>query len=194
MRIIAGEARGRRLRAPVGRGTTRPILDALKERIFNILSADIPDARVWDLFAGSGSIGLEALSRGAKQCVFVERDAKTFAVLKQNIEDLGYAERSDAKKADVMKGACAAAAREGIPDLIFLDPPFPLMDNKVDEFRAFLEGFVQAPFMGPESRLILRTPEGFDWPDGEAPKGLELADRREHGASLVLFYRLFSAE
>ncbi|MEX1286974.1 MAG: RsmD family RNA methyltransferase, partial [Acidimicrobiia bacterium] len=85
MRIIGGEARGRRLRGPKG-DTTRPMTDRAREALFNILGPEVVEAAVLDLYAGTGSLGLEALSRGASSAVFVERDRRALAVLRANVD------------------------------------------------------------------------------------------------------------
>ena len=94
MRIIAGEARGRRIEAPAGRNT-RPTLDRIRENMFNILQADIPESRILDLFAGSGALSLEAISRGAASAVLVDSDRKASMIQKQNAESLRFDDRAD---------------------------------------------------------------------------------------------------
>ena len=95
LKIIAGSARGRAIEAPPGR-TTRPILAVLKERLFNILGQHFEGQLVWDLFAGSGSMGLEAVSRGADACVFLEKDRQSFSVLQGNIATLQMLDHTEA--------------------------------------------------------------------------------------------------
>ena len=102
LKIIAGEARGRSILAPAGR-TTRPILGVLKERLFNILGQRLDGQVVWDLFAGSGSLGLEALSRGAVSCVFLEKDRAAMDCLEQNIATLRMGDRATAVRSDVFR-------------------------------------------------------------------------------------------
>lgn len=89
MRIITGIAKGRKLTAPEG-NNTRPTLDRVKESLFNIISNQISDSKVLDLFAGSGSLGLECISRGANLCIFCEKDKNTFKYLKENVINLGF--------------------------------------------------------------------------------------------------------
>ena len=120
MRIIAGEWRGRRLVAPKG-DTTRPTADRTRERLFSMLTSrlgDFEDLQVLDLFAGSGALGLEALSRGAAHCTFVEQDQSAIRALEQNIETLGA-------DADVRIGSALhlGPARKA-HDLVFMDPPY----------------------------------------------------------------------
>jgi 16S rRNA (guanine966-N2)-methyltransferase len=117
MRVVAGEFKGRRLAAP--RGTrTRPTADRVREALFSMLG-DVSDARVLDLYAGSGALGIEALSRGAESATFVERDARAAAVIERNLAALGLDQpvvRQDALR--------FVARAEGTYDLVFCDPPY----------------------------------------------------------------------
>lgn len=99
MRIIAGEARSRTILAPEGRDT-RPTLDRVRENLFNILQWQCPGARVLDLFAGSGALALEALSRGAAEAVLADCDARAVRVERQNVEALGFSQRARVFQAD----------------------------------------------------------------------------------------------
>lgn len=120
MRIIAGEARGRRLFAPPGRDT-RPTLDRVRESLFSILQSRLPGATVLDLFAGSGALAFEALSRGAKRAVLVDSDRCAQAAIRRNLEALGYADRATLLPMDWRR---ALERLSGEFDLIFLDPPY----------------------------------------------------------------------
>jgi 16S rRNA (guanine966-N2)-methyltransferase len=123
MRVIAGTLGGRRLKAPRGRAT-RPTSDRVREALFSILG-EIADARVLDLFAGSGALGIEALSRGAAGAVFVERDGSAAAVLRENLRALGIGpERAELRRAEVLGALEKASARGEKYDLIFIDPPY----------------------------------------------------------------------
>jgi len=120
LRIVGGEWRGRRLSVPEAEGL-RPTADRVRETLFNWLQADLPGARVLDLFAGSGALGLEALSRGAGEVVFVERSRRVAGVLRANLGLLGAEGRARLVTGDA-RGFLA-----GTPsafDLVFLDPPF----------------------------------------------------------------------
>lgn len=124
MRVIGGRDRGRRLRAPRGLAT-RPTADRVRVSLFDILGPGVGGARVLDLFAGSGAVGIEALSRGAARVVFVERDPAALRALRANLAALG-ASRGQAR---VVAGDATAllaqiGAQEGPFDLIFLDPPY----------------------------------------------------------------------
>lgn len=122
VRVIGGEAKGRRLAAPGGKAT-RPTSDFVREALFNTLQALVhwPGAAVVDLFAGSGALGIEALSRGAASCVFVESDRRAVGVLRANLDAAGVASRSHV----VVRDAAAWASTEaGHFDLALADPPY----------------------------------------------------------------------
>jgi 16S rRNA (guanine(966)-N(2))-methyltransferase RsmD len=121
-RVIAGQARGTRLRAP-GEGT-RPLGDRVKQTLFAILQPDLPGARVLDLFAGSGAGGIEALSRGAERAVFVERDATAVAAIKENLARARLAERSTIVRGEALAYLSRQAVDDGPFDLVLIDPPY----------------------------------------------------------------------
>jgi 16S rRNA (guanine(966)-N(2))-methyltransferase RsmD len=124
VRIIAGELKGRRLAGPRS-DHLRPTSDKLRETLFNVLAPRVAGARVLDLFAGTGALGLEALSRGAAQVTFVECDAAALAIIADNVARCGVAERSLIVRAAVEK---AAHRISGEFDLILADPPYDLAD------------------------------------------------------------------
>lgn len=121
MRVIAGTARGRPLIAPRG-AHTRPITDRVKETLFGILGDRVIDARVLDLYAGSGSVGIEALSRGAAGCDFVEHDRRAIAAIRENLVRAGVAEQASVHAMDVMR--YLDHARDDSFGLVFVDPPY----------------------------------------------------------------------
>ena len=119
MRVIAGEARGRRLEALPGTEITRPTMDQVKEAMFSIVQFDLPGARVLDLYAGSGQLGIEALSRGAAEAVFVDRRPDAVRLVQENLALCGFTDRARVKSGDAL-----AYLKSGEKfDLIFLDPP-----------------------------------------------------------------------
>jgi 16S rRNA (guanine966-N2)-methyltransferase len=120
VRIIAGKWRGRRIAAPPGRNV-RPTLDRVREAWMSILQREIPGARVLDLYAGSGALGLETLSRGAESADMIEKDPRTLEVLRSNIELLG-AENATVHRADAIRFAEALGTEEY--DIAFADPPY----------------------------------------------------------------------
>src|SRR5258708_36248773 len=123
MRVIAGAYGGRRLQAPRGQAT-RPTAARVREAFFSILG-DIDELSVLDLFAGSGALGIEALSRGAARAVFVERAPRALDALRANLEALGIErDRADVRALDARAAARTARARGETYDLVFLDPPY----------------------------------------------------------------------
>lgn len=128
MRIIAGSARSLPLKTIEGKDT-RPTTDKVKETLFNILQGDIPGARFLDLFAGSGQIGLEAISRGAKDCVFVENSKKAAACIEDNIK---FTKFDDKSRLLTMDAVSSINRLDGsyVFDIIFMDPPY---DNELEK-------------------------------------------------------------
>lgn len=123
MRIVAGEFRGRKLHTPKG-VQIRPTTDRVREAIFSIIASRIPDANVLDLFAGTGALGLEALSRGAAQAVFVDRGPEAIRLIRANIELCRAQSRARALQGSVLQVIQRLANQEETFDLIFMDPPY----------------------------------------------------------------------
>ena len=128
MRVIAGTFRGRRLAAPKGDRLVRPTADRVKESVFSILRERVVDANVLDLCAGTGSIGIEALSRGAKQVTFLERDPRCIKIIERNLEACGLLIESETRyrliRLDVMKGIPHLCKRSITFEIIYFDPPY----------------------------------------------------------------------
>ncbi len=121
MRIIGGSAKGRRIATPTG-DAVRPTSDRVREAIFNALYSriDLDDATVIDLFAGTGALGLEALSRGARSCVFVDSDRRSTELVQANVGALGFSDRAEVRRGDALD----LAARLDAVDVAFCDPPY----------------------------------------------------------------------
>jgi len=123
LRVIAGSAKGAKLKAPKG-ATVRPTADRVKEALFSILGSRVGNSLFLDLYAGSGAVGIEALSRGSSFCIFVDNRKKNLAVIRENLAKTRFADRSRLINADVEKTA-SILAREGVKaDLVYLDPPY----------------------------------------------------------------------
>ena len=133
MRVVAGEFKGRRLAAPRG-ARTRPTADRVREALFSMLG-DVAGARVVDLYAGSGALGIEALSRGAASAVFVERDAQAVAAIERNLEPLDV--EASVARADVARWLTRA---EGRFDLVFCDPPYDVASRLAGPLAERLPG------------------------------------------------------
>ena len=122
MRVVSGEARGRRLKGPTTEGVTRPMADKIKEALFSVLaSLGVEWTRVLDVYAGAGGVGIEALSRGGEWCDFVDRDLAAVRVIQHNLEQLGFATRGRVHQTAAL--TFVRAAREAY-DLIIVDPPY----------------------------------------------------------------------
>lgn len=174
MRIIAGEFRRRVIASPPDDAITRPIPDRVKESLFGMLRGNCDGANVFDGFAGTGAIGLEAISRGAARCTFVERDKKMAEVLRQNVEALGVMDRCDIMTGDAL-GAGALARAPRPLTLAFLDPPYPMMEEPVGCQRVFAQMAGLIKLLTPDGFAILRTPWPLRHPivqegEPEAPK------------------------
>ena len=155
MRIITGSARGTRLKSPVGEGT-RPTADRTREALFSMLGARVYDARVLDLFAGTGALALEALSRGAAHAVLVDR--ATHTVLQENVRRTKMEERAEIRRGDVY-GQTAALSREGRRfDLIFADPPYAL-----PELSKLPELVTNGYLLSEGGIFVLEHPKTFDF-------------------------------
>jgi 16S rRNA (guanine966-N2)-methyltransferase len=127
VRIIAGEFRGRRLEAVPGEGT-RPMLDRIKESLFSTLQPRLEGARVLDLFAGTGGLGFEALSRGAAGVRLIERHPAALKVLRSNAAQLGVSDRVEIMRGDALDSSLWEVAGSS-PDLVFFDSPYPLLEQ-----------------------------------------------------------------
>jgi 16S rRNA (guanine(966)-N(2))-methyltransferase RsmD len=166
MRVIAGELGGRRLQAPRGR-STRPTSDRVREALFAMLG-ELSGASVLDLFAGSGALGIEALSRGAAQAVFVERDNAALRSLAANLDALGLVPpRARVHRSDALAALQTARRREETYDLLFIDPPYSQAHDWGLELSAALP-----PLLRPAARVVVES-------DRRAPLQLELELERE---------------
>lgn len=161
MRIIAGQYRRRKLLANTGM-TTRPITDRAKEQLFENMGGELHGEKVADIFSGTGSLGLEALSRGASSVVCIEKDRKGHELLQENVATLGVEDEVLCWRADVFRCSFEPKGVEGyLPyDLVFYDPPFPLLKKlkpKTPMFQS-LERLARGKITSSDVRLILRVP------------------------------------
>jgi 16S rRNA (guanine966-N2)-methyltransferase len=172
MRVVAGELRGRRIEAPAG-NHTRPTTDKVREAVFNALgSLDLlRDARIADLWAGSGALGIEAMSRGAAHCTFVERDRAALRVLRGNLDHLGL----DRTTRVVAGDAVTQAALLDV-DLVLADPPY-----EFDGWAALLRS-VRAPF------VVAEAGRSLDQLDGLAEAGWSAVRSKRYGRTWVTFF------
>jgi 16S rRNA (guanine966-N2)-methyltransferase len=178
MRIIAGEFRGRKLLPPES-DVTRPVTDRVKQSVFDILTPMIEGARVYDCFAGTGSMGLECLSRGAAHVSFFEADRSALARLKKNIATLDVADRSQIIAGDLFKWLATMQPPEKA-GLVFLDPPYRFLTERADDLQS-LATAIAANHLAVDGSLIFR----HDARDSLDLPALPCYDRREYGGMVV---------
>lgn len=175
MRIIAGEARGRRLFAPEGMDT-RPTTDRVRESLFGVLTPWLEDAVVLDLFSGSGALALEAVSRGARWAALCDKAPGAIRVIRRNVENTGFG-----PKVKVIQGDWTAALRrlEGVRfDLVFLDPPY----RQVELYGRAAQALKAAGLLAPGAIIIM---EHLAKQPPVLPAGFVVADRRRYGDTAV---------
>jgi len=171
MRVIAGEARGRPLRAPKG-SATRPTTDRVREALFNALGSqlDLRGARVLDLFAGTGALGIEALSRGAAHAVFVDHDAAARRLVAENLRSTGFSDRATVRAGDGTSAVLVAGL--GAFDVAFCDPPY-----RFDDWPALLDGL--------DARWVVIESDRLP----ELPSPWEMVRSKRYGSTVVVLAR-----
>jgi len=188
VRITGGSLRGRTLRTISGQ-TVRPTSDKVRQALFNILGERVTDARVLDVFAGSGSVGLEALSRGAAHATFVEKDHRALKVIHENVEALGLVDRATVRRFDIVGQPEKLHDPAGTFDVVFLDPPYRLTRTVTSgsELGRLLETLWTARVASPDAVVVLehdrRSDVADDW------QSFTVADRRSWGDTTLSFLR-----
>jgi 16S rRNA (guanine966-N2)-methyltransferase len=167
-KIISGDFRTRILLTPDGEDRTRPMTARVKESVFAMLQGWFKGARVLDLFAGVGTVGLECVSRGAVEVVMVERDREVFRYLEHNIETLKCRDRAIAIQADAL-GPTALARSPKPVDLVFMDPPYALMVDPATRKMVMAKAARTLPLFAPKGFLVLRTPVDLDEDERKIP-------------------------
>src|ERR1051326_6139367 len=162
MRIIAGQHRGRKLLPPEG-DITRPVTDRVKQSLFDILTPLLPDARVYDCFAGTGSMGLECLSRGAARVTFFESDRSAAKILKQNIDALGIGDLSHIVTTDIFQFFQSAIGNRQSA-IIFLDPPYRFLTERAADLQSLATAL--ASHLTADGTLVFRhdSADSLDFP------------------------------
>ena len=186
MRVIAGKYRSRILKGP-GKLALRPSSDRLRETLFNILGPSVTDSFFVDIFAGTGAIGIEAVSRGARETIFIESQPEAVRLVRQNLESLGIASGIDVMEADAIRGLQRLASRRLIADFIFLDPPY----QTAAEHLRVLEFLDASHIVVPYGMVIAEHSVKMD-----LPERLDRLERRrllEQGDAALSFYRLAAA-
>jgi 16S rRNA (guanine966-N2)-methyltransferase len=190
MRIIAGTHRGRKILSPEDDSTTRPIPDRVKQALFDRLASQgrIEDAVVLDVFSGTGSMGLECLSRGAQHVTFIEKDRSALDLLKKNLDTLKFEADSRVMKVD----ALSAASIDMLPrprneyTLAFFDPPYAMMEDETKSPRLYQQLEHLAARMAPGAMLVLRLQR--DIPAPPIPNWGE-PESHPYGSMILHFYR-----
>ena len=179
MRIISGSAGGLRLSCPDG--VARPMMDRVRGAVFSSLGDVVNEARALDLFAGSGALGIEALSRGAASCTFVDSHRKAIAAIRGNLARAKFP--GQVRQQDV--AAFVAAAPEGAFDLVFADPPFPLDAGEKAHPVQLMESGALAQCLAPGGIFVVELPREPPGPGA----AWELLRCRPYGQAWVAFYR-----
>jgi 16S rRNA (guanine966-N2)-methyltransferase len=182
VRVIAGAHRGRRLVVPAGEGV-RPTKDMVREAVFSALDARamIVDAAVLDLYAGSGALAIESLSRGAALAVLVERDRFALQAIAHNLDQLRLADRARVAGSSVVSFLAAPPPREAPFDLVLADPPYETSDDAVTELVAAL---ARPGWLAPGALIAVERPSGAET---RVPDGFRACWERTFGDTLVFF-------
>jgi 16S rRNA (guanine(966)-N(2))-methyltransferase RsmD len=183
MRIIAGKYRSRTLRSLRGQAM-RPTSDRLRETLFNILGPAVEGSLFVDLYAGTGAVGIEALSRGARAAIFVEQHTPATALIRRNLESLGISGKAEILGVDVLRGLERLETRRAHAQFVFLDPPYAA----TEEYERVLEFLGHSPIVAPGGRVVVEHLRKRALPGriGE----LELARGVEQGDAALSFSRL----
>lgn len=178
MRVIAGSARGKRLVVPPGLAV-RPTLDRVRESLFNILAPHLEGARFLDLFAGSGAIAIEAISRGAARAVLVENNREALAAIERNLATTGFSERADLRRLNLPEGLAKVG---GVYDFVFIDPPY-----EFDRHAELLTQLQDGRMLEPDAWVIVehRTQDGMPEQVGALARGRV----KIYGQTALTFYR-----
>ena len=183
MRVISGSARGRKLKSPKT-SETRPIMDRVKTALFDILAPEILGMRVLDLFAGVGSVGIEALSRGAAAATFVERSPEAFRLVRENLAITGLSDRAEVLRTDAFAYLQQAAASGRRFDLVYVAPP-----QYEGLARQALAQLDSAPLTDPDGLVIVQIhPQERGELDNLPLTRLRRYDERKYGSTLLLFF------
>lgn len=182
MRIISGKARGTKLYTLEGENT-RPTLDRVKESIFNIIQGKIEGAKILDLFSGSGAIGLEFLSRGAKSAVLCDKSKEAMNIIKKNIEKTHMEKSAQVINTDFEN--CLEKLKNEQFDIIYLDPPYA-----TDYILKSLEKILQLNIAKEESQIIIETDDVERIEKEIKNLDVEIVDKRKYGRATIIFLSL----
>ena len=158
LRIIGGEQRGRKIEVPPG-GLVRPTTDRVREAIFNLVRQLVAGRPAFDLFAGSGALGLESLSRGASHVTLVESEHRVAALLRRNVAHLHYTERSTIVTADVFRWAERYTRWPRVPALVLIAPPYAYFDSRIRDLQALWTTLVHE--LPVDTAIVMQAPRRF---------------------------------
>lgn len=186
MRVIAGKFKSRRLRTLHGR-SLRPTSDRLRETLFDIFGDTVQDSVFVDLFSGTGAIGIEAISRGASQVVFIEKHASAVKLIRDNLKSLGIANEAEILPIDVIRGLEKLVSQHARADFIFLDPPYA----QAEEYERVLEFIGTAEMLSVGGLVIAEHSKKLELP--LFAEALERTRVVVQGDSALSFYRVARA-
>lgn len=179
MRVIGGIYGGRKIKSPKGKNT-RPTSDMVREALFNILGNKVLNSTFIDVFAGTGAVGLEALSRGSKEVFFVEKDPNAYKLILQNLESLGIKDKINVIKKDALEGLKILNKKGIIFDIIFMDPPY--YKNLILPCLEFIKNSALAT---PETIIVLQHAYNENFINELA--GFKLLKQKKYGDTLLTF-------
>jgi 16S rRNA (guanine966-N2)-methyltransferase len=182
MRIVAGSARGRPLKGPRDARVIRPTADRVRESVFNVLGQWMDGLSVLDLYAGTGALGLEALSRGASSLVMVDRDREALLLCRENARALGFTDKARVVDRPVVEAVTALAVEGTRFELVFADPPYAA--RVVPELLALL---AQHPVVADGGLVVVEHDKREEAP--ESAEGFQQEDARRFGDTVVTLYR-----
>lgn len=183
MRVISGSARGKKLKTLEGL-ETRPTLDRVKEAIFNILQFDLKETTVLDLFSGSGAIGIEALSRGAKEAVFCDKSNRAINIIKENLEATRLVSKAEIINKDYKEALQILKNENKKFNIIFLDPPY-----KSNYAVEAIKHIIKYKLITEDGTIIVETDDENIINELEVCKEIEVYDTRKYGIAYVIFLR-----
>lgn len=181
MRIISGKARGTKLYTLDGTAT-RPTLDRVKESLFNIIQNDIEDSTVLDLFSGSGAIGLEFLSRGAKRAVLCDSSKDAIKIIKQNVQKTHFEEKVEVYNMEFTK--LVERLQNQKFDIIYMDPPYA-----TDFIKISLEKIIEYELVNENTKIIVETDDETRILNQIEKMDVEITDKRKYGRATIIFLK-----
>lgn len=182
MRIISGRAKGRKILSPATM-ETRPTLDRIKEAMFSMIQGYIPDAVVIDVFSGTGSLGLEAASRGAKECYLVDKSPVTYPILKENVENLKFNDVCTTLNMDAYMALKSMVAKGKVFDLIFIDPPY--LKNLIPEAMRIID---ENNMLQKDGIIMTKIDAQEDIFEGT--ENIKLIRSKKYGNTIVCLYKI----